>query len=468
MGSTIRMQLDIGGMSCANCSQAVTKALDEVKGVRAANVNFATDEGHVEYDPEQTSTPEIYAVIKDAGYEPRSRTISIGVTGMSCVNCSKSIEKALGSVPGVTAATANFVTDEATVEYNPAETSTAQLYETIEDAGYTPVKDDDNGVSERERRDVARKAEIRHQLHLTVFGAALSLPLLGFMAIRLLVSPNLLPEFVFGVEFGWVEFLLTTPVQAVLGWVFYRNAYKAIVKNRTANMDVLIALGPSTAYLYSVAVLLGLISGSLYFDTAALILVFITLGNYLEARSKGRASEALQALLQMEADTATLVEDDEERDVSLDEVTVGDRLKVRPGEKIPTDGVVVEGESAVDESMITGESVPVEKTGGDDVVGSTNNENGVLIIEATKVGDETALQQIVQTVKEAQSRQPEIQNVADRISAYFVPAVIINALFLGHRLVSLSGRTRRICKRSSLLESRGGRTTGCRRHRLDV
>ena len=431
MGSPTRMRLDIGGMSCTNCSQAVTKALDEVEGVRTANVNFATDEGHVEYDPERTSTAEIYAAIKDAGYDPRGRTISIGVTGMSCANCSESIEKALESTPGVIAADANFATDEATVEYNPAETNAERLYEVIENAGYTPIRDDDDGVSERERRDEARQAEIRHQLHLTLFGAALSVPLLAFMAIRLLVSPDLLPETILGVEFGWVEFLLTTPVQAVLGWVFYRNAYKAIVKNRTANMDVLIALGSSTAYLYSVAVLLGLISGSLYFDTAALILVFITLGNYLEARSKGRASEALQALLEMEADTATLVEGGEEREVSLDEVTVGDRLKVRPGEKIPTDGVVVSGESAVDESMVTGESVPVEKSEGDDVVGSTINENGVLVIEATKVGDETALQQIVQTVKEAQSRQPEIQNVADRISAYFVPVVIINALFWG-------------------------------------
>jgi Cu+-exporting ATPase len=201
------------------------------------------------------------------------------------------------------------------------------------------------------------------------------------------------------------------------------------VKNRTANMDVLIALGSTTAYLYSVAVMLALIPGGLYFDSAVLILVFITMGNWLEARSKGRAGEALRELLELEADMATLVEDGEEREVPLDEVTVGDRLRVRPGEKVPTDGVVVEGESAVDESMVTGESVPVEKRDGDEVIGGTVNENGVLLVEATKVGEETALQQIVQTVKEAQARQPEIQNFADRVSAYFVPAVIANALF---------------------------------------
>jgi len=240
---------------------------------------------------------------------------------------------------------------------------------------------------------------------------------------------GILPETVFGVEFGWVEFLLATPVQVVLGWPFYKNSYNALVNNRRANMDVLIALGSSTAYFYSVAVLAGLIAGSLYFDTAALILVFITLGNYLEARSKGQAGDALRKLLEMEAETATLVDEDGiEVEVPLEDVTVGDRMKVRPGEQIPTDGVVIDGQSAVDESMVTGESVPVEKGEGDEVVGSTINENGVLVVEATKVGADTALQQIVQTVKEAQSRQPDIQNLADRISAYFVPAVIANAV----------------------------------------
>ncbi|MDY7082654.1 MAG: heavy metal translocating P-type ATPase, partial [Halobacteria archaeon] len=224
---------------------------------------------------------------------------------------------------------------------------------------------------------------------------------------------------------------LATPVQAVLGWGFYKNSYKAVVKNRTANMDVLIAMGSSTAYFYSVATLTHLIEGGLYFDTAAFILVFITLGNYLEARSKSQASDAIRKLLELEADTATVIEDGDEKEVPLDEVEVGDVMKVRPGEKIPTDGVVIDGGSAVDESMVTGESVPVNKTEGDEVVGSTVNQNGVLKVRATKVGSETALQQIVDMVKTAQSKQPEIQNVADRISAYFVPAVILNALIWG-------------------------------------
>jgi Cu+-exporting ATPase len=258
----------------------------------------------------------------------------------------------------------------------------------------------------------------------------LSVPLLAIM-VGHLFAPDLVPDTVFGADFGWVSFALATPVYVVLGREFLENSYTAVVKNRRANMDVLIALGSTTAYGYSVVALLGILPGAgLYFDTAAFILVFITLGNYLEARSKGQAGEALRKLLEMEADEATVVEDDgTERTVQLSEVQVGDRMKVRPGEQIPTDGVVVDGQSAVDESMVTGESVPVEKTEGDEVVGSTINENGVLVVEATKVGSDTALQQIVQTVKEAQSRQPEIQNLADRISAYFVPAVIVNAVF---------------------------------------
>ena len=425
-------QLDIQGMSCANCSQTITEALQGLDGVQTATVNYATDEGSVEYDPDETTLAAIYSAIDDAGYSAMSTSVSIAITDMTCSNCAETNEEALEDVPGVLSAEVNYATDEASVECNPAEVTHEQLYEAIESAGYSPVRDDDDGESEGDRRDAARNEEIRRQLRLTLFGAALSLPLIAFMIEKLVLGGGALPETIFGVEFGWVEFLLATPVQIALGRPFYGNSYNALVKNRTANMDVLIALGSSTAYVYSVVVLLGLLAGGLYFDTAALILVFITLGNYLEARSKGQAGEALQQLLEMEADTATVVDDEgNEEEVPLEEVDIGDRMKVRPGEQIPTDGVVRDGQSAVDESMVTGESVPVEKEEGDEVVGSTINENGVLVVEATKVGADTALQQIVQTVKEAQSRQPEIQNLADRISSYFVPIVIANALLWG-------------------------------------
>ena len=432
-----RTRIDIQGMSCANCSQSIADAVESLDGVSDANINFATDEGSVEYDPEEVSLGRIFAAIEDAGYAPVTESATIGITDMSCANCSETVQDALERTPGVVEADVNFATDEAQVTYNPVEASLADLYDAVEAAGYSPVREDgEDGAAAAESggdaREAARQAEIRRQLRLTLFGAALAAPLLFFLVEKLVLGGGILPDRVFGVEFGWVEFLLATPVQAVLGWPFYRNSYKALVKNGRANMDVLIALGSSTAYVYSVAVLLGLIAGGLYFDTAALILVFITLGNYLEARSKGQAGEALRKLLEMEAETATLVDEaGNEEEVPLEAVEVGDRMKVRPGEQIPTDGVVVDGQSAVDESMVTGESVPVEKGEGDEVVGSTINENGVLVVEATKVGKDTALQQIVQTVKEAQSRQPDIQNLADRISAYFVPAVIANAVLWG-------------------------------------
>ncbi|WP_276250963.1 heavy metal translocating P-type ATPase [Haloarcula rara] len=428
---TIRLELT--GMSCANCSGTIEDRVGELEGVSSVDANYATDEGSVTYDPDQVSLSDIVDAVHDAGYGVDTETATIGITDMTCSNCAQTNTEALVGVAGVVSADVNYATDEAQVTYLPSVTSLSELYDAVEAAGYSPVRegggDSDDGQSSEDRRDAARNAEVRKQRRLTLFGAALSLPLLVFMTDHLL-SLGLFEATLFGVPLGWVQFALATPVQIALGKPFYENAYKALVKNRRANMDVLIALGSTTAYGYSVIALLGLIASTgLYFDTAAFILVFITLGNFLEARSKSQAGAAIRELLEMEADTATVVrEDGTEAEIPLDEVAVGDRLKVRPGEKIPTDGVVRDGGSAVDESMVTGESVPVEKGEGDEVIGATVNQNGVLEIEATKVGSETALQQIVERVKTAQSRQPDIQNVADRISAYFVPAVIANAV----------------------------------------
>jgi Cu+-exporting ATPase len=429
---TIRLELT--GMSCANCSGTIEDRVGSLAGVSSVDANYATDEGTVTYDPEQVSLGDIVDAVHDAGYGVDTETMTIGITDMTCSNCAQTNTEALGRVEGVVDAGANYATDEAQVTYLPSVVSPSDLYAAVEDAGYSPVHEDETGGSDEgdssvDRRDAARNEAMRKQRRLTRFGATLSLPLLVFMADHLLAL-GLFEETVLGAPLGWVQFALATPVQLALGKPFYENAYKALVKNRRANMDVLIALGSSTAYGYSVVALLGLIASTgLYFDTAAFILVFITLGNYLEARSKSQAGAAIRELLEMEADTATVVrEDGTEEEIPLADVAVGDRLKVRPGEKIPTDGVVRDGGSAVDESMVTGESVPVEKSEGDEVIGVTVNQNGVLEVEATKIGSETALQQIVERVKTAQSRQPDIQNVADRISAYFVPAVIANAL----------------------------------------
>jgi len=280
-------------MSCANCSQTIGDTLESLDGVSEANANYATDDATVEYDPEEASLAEIYEAIETAGYSAERASRSIGITDMSCANCAETNESALEDVPGVIDANVNYATDEATVEYNPDDVSLSDLYEAIEGAGYAPVRDEGDEESAGERRDAARQAELRKQRRLTIFGAVLSAPFLLFLADKFLLGGTLIPETVFGIDFGWLEFLLATPVQLVLGRPFYVNSYNALVNNRRANMDVLIALGSSTAYVYSLVVLLGLLAGSMYFDTAALILVFITLGNLLEARSKGQAGDAL-------------------------------------------------------------------------------------------------------------------------------------------------------------------------------
>jgi Cu+-exporting ATPase len=429
------VRIEIGGMSCANCSTTVTEAIERLDGIESVNVNYATDEGTVEYDPEQVSLREIHEAVEAAGYDPISADLTVAVTDMSCANCAETIQSRLLDTEGVLSAEVNYATDEAQVSYDPGVVSREDLYDAVEAAGYSPVREgNDDGTDGSSAADAARDAETARQRRLVLFGAALSIPLSVLTMGGLVGIP--VPDSVFGVGKGWIALLLSTPVQILLGREFYENSYTALVKNRTANMDVLIAMGSTTAYVYSVAVLLAVIPGGLYFESAALILTFITLGNYLEARSKSRAGDAIRQLLEMEADTARLVtETDEgytdEREVDRDDVQVGDVMKVKPGEQIPTDGEVIDGESAVDESMVTGESVPVEKEPGDEVVGSTINEHGVLYVRATKVGSETAIQQIVSMVRDAQSRQPEIQTLADRISAYFVPAVIVNALAWG-------------------------------------
>ena len=424
------VRLSVRGMTCANCASTVTEAAEALDGVESAAVNAATEDAKIEFDPEVVTLAEIHEAIDAAGYDPVSEHRRIDVADMHCANCAETITTKLEAIPEVLAAEVNYATDDAAVTYDPSLDSD-RLYQAIEDAGYTPVRPDAGAETGESASDAARHEEIRKQWRLVIFGAALSLPLLGMMAGELFL-PNQLPEAVLGVPMGWVAFLLATPVQVVLGREFYRNSYTALVRNRTANMDVLIALGSTTAYGYSVAVLLGAIPGGLYFDSAALILVFITLGNYLEARSKGRAGDAMRELLELEAETATIIgPDGTERTVDATEVVVGDILKVRPGERIPTDGEVIGGESAVDESMVTGESVPVERAPGDEVLGGTLNENGVLRVRATRVGEDATVKRIVELVREAQSRQPDVQRLADRISAYFVPAVIANALLWG-------------------------------------
>jgi Cu+-exporting ATPase len=414
-------------MSCATCASTVEESVADIDGVRSVDVNFATDGATIEYDPEAVGLATVYDAIEAAGYEPERTTTTIEIAGMSCATCAETNATAIEDVPGVLDADVNFATDEATVAFNPHDTDLSAVYDAIEAAGYEPDRRvGEDGRDLTAERESALERELRTKRRWVIIGGLMGAPFLLVMVD--MFSPGFLPETILGVDVGWYEFVLATGLMATLGWHFIEGAYTSLVNNRQANMDTLVAVGTLTGYTYSTAVLLGLVVGGLYYEAVAVILWFIYLGVWLEARSKARASSALRELLEMQAEEATLLEDGEEIVVPVEEIEVGDVMKVRPGERIPTDGVVVDGQSAVDESMVTGESVPVEKSDGDEVVGSTINENGVLLVEATNVGEDTAIQQIVQRVKEAQARQPDIQRVVDRVSAYFVPAVIANAV----------------------------------------
>jgi Cu+-exporting ATPase len=417
-----RERLEVGGMHCSSCAETIADAVESVEGVESATVNYATDDATVAYDPDRASLSDVHEAIESVGYEPRTEQRTIEIAGMHCANCSETVEGALADLEGVVRADVNYATDEATVEYNPEPFSLEAAYGAIDGAGYEAVRE---AESEGPDGDSPAERELRRQRRLVLGGLALTAPFVYLMAA--MVTPLARPETVAGVPLGWIEFAIATVLMATLGREFLVGAYTA-GRNGSLNMDTLVAIGASAGYAFSTAVLVFDVPAGLYFEAVAFILWFITLGNWLEARSKARASEALRELLRLEADEATVVRDGTEETVPVSEVEVGDRLKVRPGERVPTDGVVREGESAVDESMVTGESVPAEKEPGDEVVGSTVNENGVLLVEATKVGEDTAIQQIVRRVKEAQSRQPDVQRLVDVVSGYFVTAVIANAV----------------------------------------
>ncbi len=414
----------VSGMRCATCSSTIEEALERIEGVLQADANYATGEVHVAYDEDAVRASRLVEAIEEAGYSVPTRSKTLTVSGMRCATCSNTVQQALEGVPDVVSAEVNYATDEAHVDLLDPVEDLEPAYEAIEEAGYEPSRpvEDEDAL---EAREEATDRELARQRRLVVGGGILTAP---FLLVMLDMVWPVLPEAVAGISLGWVEFLLATALMATLGLEFFRGAWSALVTSGRANMDSLVALGTSAGYAYSTVVLLGALQGGLYFEAVAVILWFITLGNYLEARSKAKASSALQELLELQADEATVVRDGEEVQVPLEEIQVGDVLKVRPGERVPTDGAVVEGQSAVDESMVTGESLPVDKQPGDEVIGSTINENGVLFVEATRVGEDTAIQQIVERVKRAQARQPPIQRLVDRVSGVFVPLVIVNAI----------------------------------------
>ncbi len=420
------IDLPIKGMSCASCAARIEKGLSGIKGVLEASVNFATESARVVFDPEEVGIGEIVEAVKNLGYEVATEKVTLPVHGMSCASCVEKVEKALKGVAGVVHASVNFALEEAAVEYIPKVTSIDDIRRAVAEAGYEiPEIRPEEDILEREER--TRKEAYQRLKKKVIVGALLSIPIfLGSFPEWFPWVPSVLQNW-------FVLFLLATPVQFWCGWQFYRGTWAGL-RHGTADMNTLIAVGTSAAYFYSLAAILfpsffavkG--GGEIYFDTAAVIITLILLGRLLEMRAKGQTSEAIRKLIGLQAKTARVVRDGREIDVPVEEVRVGDIVVVRPGEKIPVDGVIVEGYSAVDESMITGESIPVEKTVGDEVIGATINKTGSFKFRATKVGKETALAQIIKMVQEAQGSKPPIARLADRIAGYFVPTVIVIAV----------------------------------------
>jgi len=420
--STKETTLPIQGMTCAACAVRIEKGIKKIDGVEDATVNFALERASITYDQKVANVQDFKKKINDLGYEVIEEKAEFNILGMTCAACATRIEKGLNKQEGVTDATVNLALESATVEYNPSQISKNDMIKLVEKLGYQAI------LKEVEKDEIAdhKAKELETQKGKFLFSLILSIPLLWAMVSHFeFTSFIYLPEMFMN---PWVQLALATPVQFIVGKQFYIGAYKAL-KNKSANMDVLVALGTSAAYFYSLYLtILSLGSNEhmveLYYETSAVLITLIILGKLFEVRAKGRSSEAIKKLMGLQAKTAFVIRDGKEAEISLDEVIVGDIVLVKPGEKIPVDGIIIEGQSALDESMLTGESVPIDKTVGDTVIGATINKNGFLTIQATKVGRDTALSQIIKVVEEAQGSKAPIQRLADQISGIFVPIVV--------------------------------------------
>ncbi|ONK22043.1 copper-translocating P-type ATPase [Bacillus sp. VT-16-64] len=414
--------LQISGMTCAACATKIEKGLKRMEGVEEANVNLAIEKTKITYDPEKVDVSQFKEKIHSLGYDVVTKKVEFDISGMTCAACANKIEKKLNRLDGVDKAAVNFAMETALVEYNPDQVSIPDMKEAIKKLGYTLEQKQEKAGEQVDHRT----KEIEKQFGKFLFSAILSFPLLWAMVSHFEFTSFIwLPDMFMN---PWVQFALATPVQFIVGGQFYVGAYKAL-RNKSANMDVLVALGTSAAYFYSLYLSIRSIGSDahmveLYYETSAVLITLIILGKLFEAKAKGRSSEAIKKLMGLQAKNATVVRDGQEMTIPVEEVLQGDIVYIKPGEKVPVDGEIVEGQSALDESMLTGESVPVDKTIGDTVIGSTINKNGFLKIKATKVGKETALAQIIKVVEEAQGSKAPIQRMADVISGIFVPIVV--------------------------------------------
>jgi Cu+-exporting ATPase len=426
--------LAVQGMTCASCVARIERGLKKLRGVADAAVNLATERATVQYDPAQVSVDEMVQKVSDLGYSATAQQtqaapiyddaeISLDVSGMTCASCVARVERALKKVPGVKEAAVNLATERATVHYDPMHAGIGEIVAAIYKAGYgaSPRAEDGlaQGADERDDRErAARRAEFNRQRNMLLLSAALSIPVAIIGMFLMGVLPNA----------PYIVMALSLPVWAVVGWQFHRVALKNLL-HLSADMNTLVSLGTSGAVAYSIYSLItrGEMAET-YFEVVAVIITLVVLGRFFEARARGRTSEAIRELVKLQPRTATVLRNGIEEQIPADSVLPGDVLVVRPGEKIPVDGVVIEGESSVDESMLTGESLPVEKRAGLQVIGATMNGQGLLRFRATRVGRQTVLAQIVKMVEDAQGSKAPIQAMVDRVAGVFVPIVIGIAL----------------------------------------
>jgi Cu+-exporting ATPase len=437
--------LSIRGMTCAACAQRIEKTVRKLPGIGQATVNLASEKLFVEYDPGLVDLPAIKAAVVKIGYEaaekPTGQTVTIPIGGMTCAACAQRIEKALGKRPGVDSVSVNLATEKATVTYQPQQVRLSDIREAIEKLGYQALEIDKADAAEEDR--ARKQKEIKTLWTKFIVSAVFSLPLL-YIAMAPMIKfvrlpfPAGLDPMRFPLIYALLELLLVVPVVAV-GYRFYTVGFKALLR-RSPNMDSLIAIGTTAAVLYSLyntwriaadwAAAMEAVD-ALYFESAGVIITLILLGKSLEAMSKGRTGEAIKKLMGLAPKTALILQEGAEKEIPIDEVEIGDLVVVRPGAKIPVDGTVTEGRTAIDESMLTGESMPVDKQAGDPVYAASLNTTGAIRFRAEKVGGDTALAQIIKLVEDAQGSKAPIAQMADIVSGYFVPAVCVIALLSG-------------------------------------
>lgn len=425
----------IDGMTCASCAQTVEKAAQKLPGVKTANVNLATEKMNIQFDSSALTEADIQKAVADAGYTAISNTVkkTFNIEGMTCASCAQTIEKATQKLRGVNLSSVNLTTEKLVVEYDPGMVNLTDIIKAVMDSGYEAHEEVATADTVDQDKEKKQK-EIKSLWNRFLISALFTAPLLYIAMGHLVNAP--LPDFINPMmnpeAFAIVQLVLTLPV-VVVNSKIYRNGFKALSKGHP-NMDSLISLGTSAAFLYgvfaTVMIFLGEVAyaNELYYETAAVILALIVLGKYLETLTKGKTSEAIKKLMGLAPKTALVVRNGKESEISIDEVVVGDIIVVRPGGKMPVDGVVIEGLTSVDESMLTGESIPVEKSVGDAIIGASINKNGTIRYKATKVGKDTALSQIIKLVEDAQGSKAPIAKMADIISGYFVPIVIAIAI----------------------------------------